>query len=272
MTRNSVDLDANVMQKIALKHPAAFALLMFMIQKMDKDNKLSMAQGQIAELMDVTRRSVNQSMRTLQEHGLISVSKNGNDLVYIVHDSSALPVADASDDLPRPIDGRTALYRHYSKEDELLYVGISLSAAARLSQHMRGSAWAGDVTRVAIEYWPDRAHALAAEKAAIQKERPRWNKVYNKGEPAHLKIYVDAIPRLFGLQHGFNRVFLSLASSIDFDGIVVVSAKLKKRIAETVGCTEKSVSNAIAALVKEGRLHPVGPSEYKVDTSILARG
>lgn len=32
---------------------------------------------------------------------------------------------------------KTALYRHWSAEDELLYIGISLQPLARLKQHKR---------------------------------------------------------------------------------------------------------------------------------------
>jgi len=73
----------------------------------------------------------------------------------------------------------TALYRHYSDEDELLYVGISKSAPARLAQHMHGSAWAREIARVDVEHPASRQAALAAEEAAIKIERPLWNRVHN---------------------------------------------------------------------------------------------
>ena len=37
---------------------------------------------------------------------------------------------------------QTCLYRHYDKDDKLLYVGISISAYTRLSQHKINSKWA----------------------------------------------------------------------------------------------------------------------------------
>lgn len=69
----------------------------------------------------------------------------------------------------------TALYRHYSKDDVLLYVGISLSAIDRLSSHTLNSCWARQIARVQIEWFPSRAKAEIAERAAISDESPLHN-------------------------------------------------------------------------------------------------
>jgi predicted GIY-YIG superfamily endonuclease len=58
------------------------------------------------------------------------------------------------------------LYRHFAADGSLLYVGISLCAINRLSQHKEGSHWFDH---------PDRKQALAAERAAIMRERPKHN-------------------------------------------------------------------------------------------------
>lgn len=73
----------------------------------------------------------------------------------------------------------TALYRHFDAANELLYVGISLSVAHRLSQHMRGSRWSGQIARVTVEHFATRDDALQAEERAIKVERPRFNVVHN---------------------------------------------------------------------------------------------
>lgn len=75
--------------------------------------------------------------------------------------------------------GSTALYRHYDSAGRLLYIGISLSAAARLAQHVQGSEWARDIASMTVEQWPTRAAAAEAERAAIQAERPMWNRAHN---------------------------------------------------------------------------------------------
>jgi hypothetical protein len=70
---------------------------------------------------------------------------------------------------------KTALYRHYDAGGALLYVGVSLCAVARLSQHMASSSWATDIERIDVQWFKSRDAALAAERNAIQAERPVYN-------------------------------------------------------------------------------------------------
>lgn len=70
---------------------------------------------------------------------------------------------------------KTALYRHFNADGVLLYVGISLNAVQRLSQHRFGAKWFVQISRVDVEWLDDRASALAAEAIAIAQEDPVWN-------------------------------------------------------------------------------------------------
>jgi len=76
-------------------------------------------------------------------------------------------------------DGRTYLYRLFGTDDDLLYVGISLSALGRLGQHLNEKDWAPQVCRTTIESYPTRDAASDAERAAIRSEQPRYNKIHN---------------------------------------------------------------------------------------------
>ena len=69
----------------------------------------------------------------------------------------------------------TQLYRHFDKNNNLLYVGISLSTFNRLSQHKDHSGWFYGITNVTIEHFPTREEALAAERKAIKSENPKFN-------------------------------------------------------------------------------------------------
>jgi predicted GIY-YIG superfamily endonuclease len=71
--------------------------------------------------------------------------------------------------------GRTELYRHFDKDDRLLYVGISLSTAHRLAEHRCVSGWSSKVVKITIERFPTRKAALEAERNAIQAEAPIHN-------------------------------------------------------------------------------------------------
>lgn len=67
------------------------------------------------------------------------------------------------------------LYRHFGAKDELLYVGISISAMARLAQHKEASPWFEEITKVTIEHFATRQEAITAEREAIAKEHPKYN-------------------------------------------------------------------------------------------------
>lgn len=75
----------------------------------------------------------------------------------------------------RELKAPTALYRHFDAAGSLLYVGISLSPLARLSAHGDGSHWAQAISRVTMEWFPDRKSALDAELKAIREELPAHN-------------------------------------------------------------------------------------------------
>jgi len=69
----------------------------------------------------------------------------------------------------------TSLYRHFDGDGCLLYVGISLSAVARLAEHRRESHWYSQIARVEIENFEDREDALEAEAEAIRNEKTLYN-------------------------------------------------------------------------------------------------
>lgn len=69
----------------------------------------------------------------------------------------------------------TTLYRFYDAEDGLLYIGVTSVGPSRWSDHEHHRTWWAMVDRAATEHYPDRASALAAEKAAIAAEHPPWN-------------------------------------------------------------------------------------------------
>lgn len=78
------------------------------------------------------------------------------------------------------------LYRHFDKDGNLLYVGVSISAITRLEAHKQKAHWFWSISRVEFQTFKTRQESLAAEKAAIQTERPFFNIVHSvrrKREP-----------------------------------------------------------------------------------------
>lgn len=80
---------------------------------------------------------------------------------------------------------KTALYRHYNEQGQLLYVGISLQILSRTTKHRLNARWYEQITHIDIEWLASRALAEAAERTAIETENPLYNVTYNKA-PKHV--------------------------------------------------------------------------------------
>jgi predicted GIY-YIG superfamily endonuclease len=76
--------------------------------------------------------------------------------------------------------GRTAVYRLYGADDQLLYIGCTDDPESRWVQHAGDKSWWPKVTRKAVEWRDTREEALAAEAAAIAGEAPEWNWTHNR--------------------------------------------------------------------------------------------
>lgn len=75
----------------------------------------------------------------------------------------------------RVLDGETCLYKHWNANDELLYIGISLSAVRRLKSHLHRSEWFNQIATVTIQRLPTRRVALKEEARQIKICRPPYN-------------------------------------------------------------------------------------------------
>lgn len=79
-----------------------------------------------------------------------------------------------------------ALYRIWSGDNRLLYVGCSCHPLGRIMAHSRITAWATDIHSVSLEWFDDKASARAAEQTAIEAELPEWN-VHGRPNPKHAR-------------------------------------------------------------------------------------
>lgn len=67
------------------------------------------------------------------------------------------------------------LYRYFDKSGDLLYVGISVSAVARMAQHKATADWFEQAARIEIEKAGSLEEALKKERDAIKAECPKFN-------------------------------------------------------------------------------------------------
>lgn len=67
------------------------------------------------------------------------------------------------------------LYRCFSGDGRLLYIGVSSDCHARFASHDQKSPWWGEVARVELTHFELRHLAMDAERAAIVAENPLYN-------------------------------------------------------------------------------------------------
>lgn len=74
--------------------------------------------------------------------------------------------------------GRHTVYRCTDVAGQLLYIGTSTDVCQRLKQHRSQMPWWPEVARVRVEIHRTRPAAFAAEREAIESERPMHNRQY----------------------------------------------------------------------------------------------
>lgn len=86
------------------------------------------------------------------------------------------------------LNEETALYRWFDADGALLYVGISANLAVRTGAHAKRSPWARFASQSSVERFTTRGDALAAERAAIEVERPLFNRAHNDTAEARKRL------------------------------------------------------------------------------------
>ena len=78
----------------------------------------------------------------------------------------------------RTIDLKHYVYRFLDSQGAPLYIGCTYDLANRLTQHAQQREWFAEVAHIEADIYPDRASALAAERAAIKQHNPPHNVTY----------------------------------------------------------------------------------------------
>ena len=119
------------------------------------------------------------------------------------------------------------MYRFWGTDGELLYIGISLSTVARMTQHRADKPWWPNIATITIEtHECTRYQMLAIERTAIVLEQPKHNVTHGR--------------RRYPESHPFAQVLLPQASD--------------RRIPVRVG--------DVVALATDGASCPIGLVEY----------
>lgn len=77
--------------------------------------------------------------------------------------------------MSRPVTAPHAVYRIFDAEGGLLYIGTSPNPMNRMHDHASRKVWATRIASVRVEWFTNKADAMAAEITAIAAEGPEWN-------------------------------------------------------------------------------------------------
>lgn len=91
-------------------------------------------------------------------------------------------------------------------------------------------------------------------------------------EPPFVKMYIDDLGRISGLQASHTSILTYVAALVDYDGIVTLNARRKACIAATTGCSIKTIENAITEYMKHDIVRRIGRAEYELNPSLFAKG
>ncbi len=139
---------------------------------MDEDNTVVMTEKftrKLAMTLSTDEIEIRTEMARMAGHGILA---RRDEQTFKVSSEVAVRIGEPENGTP------TSLYRHFSDRGDLLYVGIAKSSIQRLAAHTRSSQWIDDVARIEIEKYPSRRAAEAAERKAIQEEKPLWNRAH----------------------------------------------------------------------------------------------
>ena len=84
------------------------------------------------------------------------------------------------------------LYRFYSDTGQLLYVGITMNVTQRFHAHKHTKDWWDQVVGITLQHYPNREDLAAAERRAIEVERPLHNIVRPKVKGVRPPEPIDA--------------------------------------------------------------------------------
>lgn len=75
------------MMWLALKHPKAHAILLFLVDQMDNYNAVVCSYKVLQDVLDVGQATIARNVKILKENGFVSVLKSGTSNVYTINDS-----------------------------------------------------------------------------------------------------------------------------------------------------------------------------------------
>ena len=157
------------------------------------------------------------------------------------------------------------LYRFYDKNEELLYVGVSLNYLMRISQHRSIAEWFDSVANVRIERCKNRLDMYQKEIRAVQKESPlhniqhteKFSLTKRKNIPKSGKTKPEIYYDYDGRQLQLKRVTDKCKNAIEQGKAKKITYKILKHLGLT---TNKMIQKAQYNLLNDGYVVQAGRS------------
>jgi predicted GIY-YIG superfamily endonuclease len=143
---------------------------------------------------------------------------------------------------------RTALYRLYDAEDDLLYIGISRDPEKRFKAHAHDKNWWHCVRYVDLTWFSNYPAARQAENAAHRSERPPYNGMGHTGLGWDIPAlrYDDSADQADIRQR--------LLAALEAGTYVPGSHLWPFHLSRTYGYSRSTTDNAMSRLAREGHL------------------
>jgi predicted GIY-YIG superfamily endonuclease len=93
---------------------------------------------------------------------------------------------------------RTAVYWLWAVDGRLLYIGMTNDVERRMEQHAADKSWWPQVASRTVRWFGSRPAAARAEEAAVLRDKPAHNDLYNRGNPHRVAVYRPRRARVRG--------------------------------------------------------------------------
>ncbi|WP_069751626.1 GIY-YIG nuclease family protein [Streptomyces sp. EN16] len=158
---------------------------------------------------------------------------------------------------------RTALYRLFDADQQLLYVGITKDPKKRWRTHAQWarSSWWPSVTRKVVEWFPDREAADLAETAAINSEKPLHNLAKRERPGGPAPYFCPEIDWGWQEKRSITEQVADILRREIQEGRYAVGDPMPTRLdlKERFGMAPATAQKSLSILAKEGLTHQPGP-------------
>jgi len=112
----------------------------------------------------------------------------------------------------------------------------------------------------------------AVDDKGVVTEQTSTKVIQFPSEPPFIKLYVSDLTAVLGLPSGAKDLLYALFLKMDFENVILLNAKRKRDIAESVGIKVQTLDNYLQKILDAGLITRISRGEYKVNPNYASRG